>query len=265
METRGKIWILVTLYCTVTVVQPARLLFVPFMAKSHIMEQCVIAEELVHRGHEVFMLLGHTYPMLESVKKLGVRPILFEAADSMFYSEHVENEMMKGFMSEQPAGVAPRGGDTVMQTAYRACNSTLENSDLLDKLKVMKFALTVVDALPHAACNFLLPQILSLPYVSMSGIPVPLSVGVPGFPSFEPFFMMPLTDKMSLSQRISNLVTHLMLFWYQPTKLFGETSEHGTVTHMLESYGVSHWKELVTKSELFIETILSPLLWGCLD
>ena len=112
----------------------------------------------------------------------------------------------------------------------------------------MKFDLVLVEPFILGLCNTILPYHLQLPFISMTGCYVPLDIRSPALPSFYPRFLFTVDyqERISFTARFVNFLVALNFEINFPMRI-------NTNTSLLERFapGVSNWKELILKSELF--------------
>ncbi|XP_063314814.1 UDP-glucuronosyltransferase 2A1-like isoform X1 [Pelobates fuscus] len=93
------------------------------------------------------------------------------------------------------------------------CNSVLKNQELLAKLKTLQFDVLLSD--PVAPCGELVATTLDIPFIYSlrftPGSTVERHCGmIPSPPSFTPAVLSELTDRMSFSERLQNLVSYII-------------------------------------------------------
>ncbi|KAG9480647.1 hypothetical protein GDO78_012226 [Eleutherodactylus coqui] len=93
------------------------------------------------------------------------------------------------------------------------CNSVLRNPDLMAKLKSNQYNIMISD--PVTMCGDLIAVTLDIPFIySLRFTPASAAERycgkLPSVPSYTPAFLSELTDRMSFSERISNIISYLV-------------------------------------------------------
>jgi 2-hydroxyacylsphingosine 1-beta-galactosyltransferase len=89
------------------------------------------------------------------------------------------------------------------------CDAVVGSAEVMARLKAEQFDLLLVD--PNEMCGFVIAHILGVKYAVVStGLWYPAEVGAPAPLSYVPEFNTLLTDRMSLSQRITNTAVYLV-------------------------------------------------------
>ena len=208
------------------------------------------SEELIDHGHEVYAILPVTYSKGPSLLTHRVKPLFFKTDPDL---PSIDDIIVDVF------------GDTfqcmldVSNLVTHFCRAMIEDNDLRKEIEELKFDVAVVDGFVLNYCNFLLPYMHGIPFVYMFGSLHPWVAGGPGLPSFrsigEIHGFLPLSDRMSLWERITNL------YWY--VILSNPPFPGRQDVSLLREYTpeIQTWDVLVSKSALFIETRDHILQW----
>ncbi|XP_053317685.1 UDP-glucuronosyltransferase 2A1-like isoform X4 [Spea bombifrons] len=186
---------------------------------SHWFNLNVILEELVHKGHEVTVLV-HSGNMLMDHKKPS--PLNFELFTVPF-SKEKNLKLLDDFlslwvyeavnMSYWEFYVKMKAVVSEIQLLDKqVCDGVFKNKELLKKLQMEKFDVVVAD--PLAPCGELISEYLGVPLVytfrfSMGNSMERLCGHLPSPFSYVPGAMVELTDKMSFIERLKNTMFYL--------------------------------------------------------
>ena len=226
-------------------------LLVPTMPPSHIRELVAIGQGLVTRGHQASLVVGDTFPKMDSLREAGLHVLTFKyrplGQELTFYTEEFGE-----YLSDMVFVRGDKYGEKVIQTGsqlvLRDCELTLTDDDLVDRIRDSNFDIAVVDGFPFGYCQFLLPYTLGIPFTyAYGGTVTPLSFRAPGLPSFTPFQLTYFSEEMTFTQRLTNFAISL-LFEILDTPLEGRWN-----TSLLQRYApeVKDWGELMRKSLVF--------------
>ncbi|XP_074646666.1 UDP-glucuronosyltransferase 1A9-like [Tubulanus polymorphus] len=189
-----------------------RALLIPTMWASHILEMSQLGRELVHRGHEVHMLMSETVKkMPNSLTNSGIKFLRYSVdydADP-FTDELLFNLTLRNWKSG--GGVAQEMEvDRIM--GQRECRSLLKNEDVFNRIVSMRFDIAVVDGFGPSLCRYIIPYQAGIPYGSLTAVIWPYMSTLATLPSVTVGLYSSSTDRMGFSERISNLISHYK-FW----------------------------------------------------
>jgi glucuronosyltransferase len=192
---------------------------------SHWLNLKTILEELGARGHEVTVL---KYPsiIIDQSKRI---PLHFENIPLLYEIETAENRLNE--IANLAVNVIPNLSlweaaktlqDFFLQVTgdfESICRSVLYNQKFMDKLRDAQYDVVVID--PVVPCGELVAEVLQIPFVytlrfSMGyymekhcgQLPIPLS--------YVPVVMSELTDNMTFTERVKNMMFSLLFeYWLQ--------------------------------------------------
>lgn len=225
-----------------------KVLLLTHLQGSHVQEAKVIGEELVSRGHLVYSIIPSISKHVKALQHVGIRVIAIPAApdtllmDSEKYNEIIsKNSLASGSMSTKLETIKLAGKVTTTH-----CNLILENEIVLNELKDIDFDIAVVDGFVINLCLAIIPRLINIPFISSFGSISHWSVGIPALPSFVPNGMKNVNDKMTLSDKVTSLVMHIVQnSAYNPVFMGQE---------LLTKYypDINNWNELLRMTEFFI-------------
>ena len=225
------------------VVSGDKVLLVSHQMNSHLMQLHMVGEGLARQGHQVFSVIQHGLIEPDKLPMTGIKPIYYYTTDEN--NSRVRNmDKLIGEAIFHGSIDAKRVLDIVVNESCNSCDIYLHDADLMNTLKQSQFDLALVDRFLLAYCNFLVPHLLGIPYVSLSAGTGLFVGGTPNLPSFVPCDIMSYSDNMTLKQRLINF-----LFVFASTsKLF---PGNGIIT-LLEEFApeITSWNALVEKSIL---------------
>src|SRR6218665_373288 len=234
---------------TFQTVYGARILLKSAQLGSHILEQVSLGEELVSRGHEVYIALGSRYPKKASIEKRGIKTLQYKFPDDVLYGVSEEFDKMVAELtfdkSEDKMGVSSK---VASQIAFDDCAYMMADESFLESMKQLKFDLAIVEPFVIGPCNMLLPRYLGIPFVTNAGMFSPWRIRIPALPSFaNMMYVWTDLDDITLTHRLSNLLSYVaidaILASYAP-------DNHP----LLERYApeFKSWNNLLRQSELFL-------------
>uniref|UniRef100_A0A8C5M0E6 UDP-glucuronosyltransferase n=1 Tax=Leptobrachium leishanense TaxID=445787 RepID=A0A8C5M0E6_9ANUR len=186
---------------------------------SHWLNLNIILEELVHKGHEVTVLVPSGSMKMDLKKDSLINAELFSVTYSKEQNEEVLNTFLSIWIYELSNAsyweIYVRLKEIMIDFQLlqkSTCDGVVKNKELLDKLKKGKFDVVVSD--PLAICGELLAEILGVPFVytfrfSMANSMERLCGHLPSPFSYVPGSMVELTDRMSFVERLKNTMFYL--------------------------------------------------------
>ncbi|XP_031197878.1 UDP-glucuronosyltransferase 2A3 isoform X1 [Mastomys coucha] len=192
---------------------------------SHWLNLKTILEELAAREHEVTVL---KYPSI-IIDQSKLSPLHFENIPVLHESETAENHLNK--MVNLAVNVIPnlplwKAARTLQDFFLQLtgvfedlCRSVLYNQTFMNKLRDAKYDVVVID--PVIPCGELVAEVLQVPFVNTlrfsmgdymekhcGQLPIPIS--------YVPVVMSDLTDNMTFTKRVKNMMFSLFFeFWLQ--------------------------------------------------
>ncbi|KAM4854660.1 UDP-glucuronosyltransferase 2B31-like isoform 1-T1 [Thomomys bottae] len=196
------------------------------MEYSHWINLKTILDELVVRGHEVTVLVSSSSVSFDTNKP---SPINFEIYPSPFISEEIERyflESLRKLIYELPKQSFWTYFSMLQELLWEdsdyfesICKDVVLNKKLMPKLRESRFDVILADA--FSPCGDLLAELLNLPLVythrffpgytyekHIGGLPIP--------PSYVPVAQSELSDRMTFTERVKNMLYVIYFdFWFQ--------------------------------------------------
>ena len=244
-------WLLLVVVMKLEYVYGARILLASAQAPSHIMMQTATGEELVERGHEVYIAIGSIYPKPELLEQLGLRTVKF----------HMPSDVLSPVPSPLSDDFAKFLTECIFDPDFnvfemirigtasvsRECELMLSDSKFLEEVLALKFDIALVEPWFLNPCVVLLPYKLNIPFVSLENFYLPLIVRLPALPSF---FHIPgpviTAGEPSLWNSVINTLIMIGAHW----RITSMWMWNNTLLDRYTSQSLT-WNELILKSELF--------------
>ncbi|NXP16882.1 UD16 glucuronosyltransferase, partial [Scytalopus superciliaris] len=212
---------------------------------SHWLSMRPVVEKLQQKGHEVVVVVPATslymtakepqnytvkvYPIPYPEEHLG--EMLKSFVDAHFVEQSTWNHIVSSY----------RGTVELSQVFFMNCQSLLHNEALMRQLRESKFDVVFTD--PILMCGPVVAEYLSVPSIYfLRGFPCGMdseATQCPSPPSYIPRFFLYQSDAMTFSQRVKNMLVHLLeLFYCKPIYAKMEELAHEVL------------KEKVTATEL---------------
>ncbi|XP_025898950.1 UDP-glucuronosyltransferase 2A1-like isoform X1 [Nothoprocta perdicaria] len=192
---------------------------------SHWINVKVLLEELVHRGHEVTVLVSSVNLLIDYQDTSS--PFTFEVLHVPFTQESFD-ALMEDFLGTWMNDLADlsflehlwkmeKDLEAFANTSRMICDTLFLNPQLMAKLHEAKFDVLIAD--PMAACGELVAEILGIPFVYslrffMGNAAERLCGGLPSPPSYVPASMGRMTDRMHFIERLQNFLFYLYMDYY---------------------------------------------------
>lgn len=237
------LWIQIAIFLCKSV-YGAKILLVPCQMTSHVLEQTSLGEELVSRGHEVFVVLSSRFPNAEKFHRVGIQTLQFYMSDVLAtFTEEFERTEAK-HVFEDPGTLA----EFFAFIVNRDCQLMMDDIAFIEHIKEIKFDLAIADGFILSQCSLLLPANLRIPFISMSATLSSWMMRSPALPSFFPIpSLWLLSGKMSFTDRLWNLVSYIIVHNFD--KIVPPSRNMTLLRKYLPN--MSSWDELFLKSELF--------------
>src|SRR6218665_3063516 len=234
---------------TLQAVQGAKILMKSPQLGSHILEQVSLGEELVSRGHEVYIAIASRYPTKGSIEKRGIKTLQYTFPDGVLYGVSEEFEKLLAEVIFDKNNVKQGlSGSAAAQLGYNDCAYMMADKSFLENARQLKFDLAIVDSFLINPCNLILPKYLQVPFASNAGHFIPWNIRIPALPSFA-HFMSAWTDlsDITLKSRFSSLFTYVAT-----NTVLSRVAPVNTT--LLELYAPEYesWNDLLRQSELFL-------------
>ena len=240
---------LLILLVTLQPVPAAKILMKAPQLGSHILEQVSLGEELVTRGHEVYMAIASRYPKKSSIEKLGIKLLPYKIPDDVLYgiSEDYE-KMVAEVIFDKGQDKMALSGKTASRISYDDCAYMMADESFLETVRKLKLDLVIVEPFILCPCSLILPKYFGIPFVTNAGFYFPWRIGIPALPSFANF-LTSWTDlaDITLISRLSNLLTYVAV----DSILARMAPDNNT---LLKRFAPEYksWNDLLRQSELFL-------------
>jgi len=234
----------------------ARILMTVPQYDSFILMEKAIGEQLVRRGHDVFIALGSRYPKMETIRQSGIQILSYHIPEDVVYAASRE---MEPFLAEIAFN---RSADLTwiyrekwvpMFNSY--CDFMMGDKTFLHTVRSLQFDMAITLVFPLSACDMILPHFLNVPYVTITAgcFPGPWDFGLPALPSF---YAVPnlragdlsIPDLSTFNGRLINTINFIAKHFMAAPSMWGNTS-------LLERFASSHitsWVDLLHQSQLFL-------------
>jgi len=224
----------------------ARILLVSPQLTSHVMMQSAIGEQLMRRGHEVFVVIGSTFPKAESLKQLGLQTLTYHVPD---VHSGLSNDMEK-ILGERIFSAdfdMLKMATVTSAVVSKDCDFMLSDNEFMQQVRALKFDIAIVEPFIINPCDVLLPHNVNVPFVSLANNYLPWIIRMPAIPSF---YRDPSPVSTGSEPTFWNAVWNSAICFVLHWKI---TSDMWSYT-LLDSYSIGSltWNELILKSELFL-------------
>jgi glucuronosyltransferase len=229
--------------------ESAKILMASPQFRSHVIVQRSVGESLTRGGHKVSIALASRYPVddLDSFGDVDIIHFRYPADELYAVSDDMERFLADVVFERRSDPVAePR---EMARLLHRECDLMMSDATFLERVRAERFDLVVVDPFIMAPCTLVLPAVLGLPFVTLTGFYFPWSVGLPALPSF---FALPgprpAPDlSASFLHRLGNTVGGYLAFRYAFFPMFDNTT---LLRRRVPD--VDNWDDLLIRSELFL-------------
>jgi len=223
----------------------ARILLASPQISSHVNMQTAIGEELVQRGHEVYIAIGSRYPEPESLEQLGLRSIKYHIPPDAPFGLSDTAQLVAEHIFNPDLDVLDLA-KSISVVVSMDCENMLSDSKFLEQVRALKFDIALVEPFTVNPCIVLLPNIVDIRFVSLTNFYLPWSIRLPALPSF---FRMSSPVTRSTEPTLWNCVLDTIVcvgtHWRIMSNRWNDT--------LLDRYSPRSitWNELILKSELF--------------
>src|SRR6218665_1688085 len=243
--------VLILLETFQTTVSGARILMKSPKMSSHILQQISLGQELILRGHEVYIALGSRYPTKASIEKRGIKTLQYKIPDGVLYGVSEEFEkMMTEVIFDKSDDKMAGSGMVMSRIPYDDCAYMMADQSFLENVRQLKFDLAIVEPFIFGQCNLILPKYFGIPVVMLTSFYIFWNIRIPVLPSFANF-LSPWTDlaDITLTSRMSNLFVYV----FTDVIMHRIAPDNNT---LLERYAPDYktWHDLLRQSELFLKT-----------
>ncbi|NXH25644.1 UD16 glucuronosyltransferase, partial [Myiagra hebetior] len=212
-------WIFLLLTSSLILAEGGKILVVP-QDGSHWLSMRPVVEKLQQKGHEVVVIVPSTSLYMKSKEPQNYTVKVYPVP----YTDEYLDEVFRTYIN---ANLIQQSVLNVVLTAYRStieicsvffinCKSLMQNEELMQYLKESKFDVVFTD--PVLMCGPLVAEYLSVPSIYFTrGFPCGMDFAAtqcPSPPSYVPRLFLDNSDSMTFSQRVKNMLVHLLEFFY---------------------------------------------------
>ena len=226
-----------------SVTKAERILLVAMQQRSHINEMVSLGEQLISRGHDVFIILYEGYPDEQSIKAKGLQTLTFKGKSQKPMVE-VFREIEDFIVETVFDGSFDEKVPIIIDSINDNFKSMHTDESMWRELKYLNFDFAMVDGFYLSQAPFLVPYRLGVPYgyTSSTGA-VAWLLRTPNLPSFV---QAPLSGtegfgrQMSFKERVQNLIVYALF----------SSKDPDSNTHLLKTYApeITSWSNLALKS-----------------
>ncbi|XP_064647310.1 UDP-glucuronosyltransferase 1A7-like isoform X1 [Lineus longissimus] len=143
-----------------------KILLLPYMTPSHLLQLGSIGDGLLKKGHEVHMVVHSGQKVPNNILKWGVKIIRYKTGDKELLMDTAEFQV--GLIE---GGVSFGKVRKVFGIIWTECEKIADNPNLIEKLRKEKFDFVVVDGGGGLmTCLYTIPYRLGIEYASVSPI-----------------------------------------------------------------------------------------------
>ncbi|KAK6191989.1 hypothetical protein SNE40_003546 [Patella caerulea] len=247
-----------TVLCLLTLpsmVIAAKILFLAYPSFSHLQSMAILGDVLNERGHEIWMSSTSNLEEKLKLKSRNIKVTPFSSEDKLVAS--VEN--IKSGVGTSPGEVYFQSGKRIlnMEEMKWTCHVMLTDELFLATIKEQKFDLVVLDIIPIVNMLNLIPYKFDIPFVYFGPAYSPYHFRIPYSPSFVPFPILPMSDRMSFMQRVVNTIINGANVFYDPFSYYRAAAIYVPEKPYIEVY------DLILQAQLYIierdDVLLSPV------
>uniref|UniRef100_A0A8W4FFL6 UDP-glucuronosyltransferase n=1 Tax=Sus scrofa TaxID=9823 RepID=A0A8W4FFL6_PIG len=223
------------------------------MEYSHWINMKIILEELVSRGHEVTVLTSPAAVVVDVNKSSTIK---FEIFPTSITKDYFDN-FVKQFIEKWRHATKDSLWTHLLKIqnffwkfsdiALKLCKDAILNKKFMTKLQESRFDVVLAD--PVIPCGELVAEILNIPLVYSLRFSPGYSIEkfggkLPFPPSYVPVVMSELSDHMTFTERVKNMLYVVFLdFWFQT---FNEKKWNQFYSEALElSFLMPWWLQFV--------------------
>ena len=140
-----KILVALLLLAAVNVLDAKKILLLPFMTPSHLLQLGSIGDGLLKKGHEVHMLVHSGQKVPGNIIKWGVKIIRYQTDEKVFSFDTADFQL--GAVNAAKEGNVFATISKALTKVGEECLKGIENKDLFERLKQERFDFAVVDGM----------------------------------------------------------------------------------------------------------------------
>ena len=245
---------LLSLLCHGNEVKAKRILMIGAISNSHLNPLVLIGNELIKKGHDVYITLPSSFNLPPSLKKSNVKKILWTPSEKDFYepSGNMSFSEEYDFVSDI---IGDRYGDHVWLFRDKEnvdmdvvnCRNAFNDEEFMSRIRDIHFDFAIIDGFISNRCFYALLYKYSIPYMSTISGGEPWHPRLPYIPSFVPNYYTSLTEKMTTLQKIENLIAYVT--WSLP--IFPHVNNDSFVSIYVPEKPFITLDELYAKSQLW--------------
>ena len=248
------VFFMFSLLCQANEVKSKRILMNGPISNSHLNPLVLIGNELIKKGHDVYITLPSTFSPPPTLKKSPIKKILWTPSEKDFYQSSDDSSFSEeiDFVSEI---IGDRYGDHVwlfreseaVEINIVNCRNTFNDENFMSEIRDLQFDFAMIDGFIGNRCFYALLYKYSIPYMSILSGGEPWHPRLPYIPSFVPNYYTSLTEKMTTFQRIENLIAYVT--WALP--IFGHTKNDSFVSIYVPEKPFVSLDELYARSQFW--------------
>ena len=250
--------IIVIYYCVVFYsVRGANILLLSTQAYSHMHEGLSIGEELVNRGHSVYLALSSKVETPKITQTAGIGVLRYR-------SSHMQDPFTTRWLKEGHVNVSLHFDDNQKMTFFtqvhsvlwRECSDMMDDEAFVEQVRHYRFDLAIVDRFVLLECLPIVPISLGIPFVSIGSHHNYWLLRVPSLPISLPFpHLVPDVTYSGFLQRLRNTLV----------LVYSLNAVNRDNTSLIEKYGRTEtdkkltWTDIQRSAGLFLINLESTL------
>ncbi|KAK6191987.1 hypothetical protein SNE40_003544 [Patella caerulea] len=248
----------VIILCLLTLpsmVVAAKILFLAYPTFSHLQGMALLGDFLNERGHEIWMSATSNLEKKLKLKSRNIKVTPFSSGNKLIAS--VEN--ITSSVETSPSEVYFKTGKRILNLEeYKwTCHVMLTDELFLATIKEQKFDLVVLDIIPIVTMLNLIPYKFDIPFVYFGPGYIPYLYRIMYSPSFVPFPILPMSDRMSFLERVVNTILQSVTVFYDSFSYYRAAAIYVPEKPYIEVY------DLILQAQLYIierdDVLLSPV------
>ena len=187
---------------------PGKILLLPPMVPSHVIELCELGSELVAWNHTVHIVMKSSATLPPRIRHSGIKIIPYTTKDN---ADPFRDDPFKTSADSSYNGrMASPGGLLRKMKQFdifsrRECESVLGNDNLYATLKSHQFDIVIVGGFAVTSCLYVIPHRLGVPYGTVTAMTWTYISFIQSLSSISPTRHTEFTDRMSFIERLRNL------------------------------------------------------------
>ena len=200
------------------------ILFLGYPAYSHLFGLANVGKFLQSQGHNV--LLASPPQLKDKLQEHGVNLLLYHSLGDFPEERLLRNFYLKDYFATSSIlqqlpwqlRVILRDNEIIQFLKFlkSVVTKMLKDDQLFQDIEDFKPDLIVLDSSPVAIMLTLIPYKLNVPFMMMGSVEPPQHTRAPIVPAVFPHIALPYTDQMTFLQRVTNTITHLLVYRNNP-------------------------------------------------